>query len=195
MFTQHIYQAFTRGFNDLLLANIVGTIWFSVPLMTGLSMSISNLTVYCAEIFVVALLTQVFYCYRVAILTKSKCAVAIIIMVRDTAQEFAVFDYFLLWLGALLQLSIAQLGAAIATAMQTRAAMFLPNILRTKISLITIGVWFGQHRKPIPLFDNYVDTRSGEQALLAVTQQLRSSWYTTCVMNCIQSLRTIVTVH
>ena len=94
MFTQHIYQAFTRGFNDLLLANIVGTIWFSVPLMTGLSMSISNLTVYCAEIFVVALLTQVFYCYRVAILTKSKCAVAIIIMVRDTAQEFAVFDYF-----------------------------------------------------------------------------------------------------
>ena len=131
--------------------------------------------------FVVALLTQVFYCYRVAILTKSKCAVAIIIMVRDTAQEFAVFDYFLLWLGALLQLSIAQLGAAIATAIQTRAAIFLPNILGTKPFLITIGVCVPNHTKPIPHSDNYADTRSGEQAPLAVTQQLRPSWYITCV--------------
>ena len=35
---------------------------------------------------------------------------------------------------------MSQLGASIATTIQTRAAMFLPNILGTQISLITIGV-------------------------------------------------------
>ncbi|KJA25580.1 hypothetical protein HYPSUDRAFT_407955 [Hypholoma sublateritium FD-334 SS-4] len=102
MFTQHVFQRFTRGFNDLLLASEVGTVWFSVPLMTGL----------------IALLTQVFYCYRIAILTKAKYAVAVIAM-----------------------LSISQLGLAIATAIQTKEAALVPNVLGTKISLITIGIW------------------------------------------------------
>ena len=41
-----------------------------------------NLTVF-TDTFVVALLTQMFYCYRVAILTRSKYAVAVISMVRE----------------------------------------------------------------------------------------------------------------
>ena len=91
MFTQHVLQAITRGFSNLLLADVVGTLWFSVPLMTGLSMFIlTKPIVHFTEIFVVALLTQVFYCYRVAILTQSKFAVAVIIMVRDTTQYSSV---------------------------------------------------------------------------------------------------------
>ncbi len=93
MFTQHIFQAFARGFNDLFRANEVGTVWFSVPLMTGFSMFIPNFIVHCTEIFAVALLTQVFYYYRVAILTKSKLAVAVIIMVRYTAIIYRIIAY------------------------------------------------------------------------------------------------------
>ena len=35
--TQDVFRGFARGFDDLLLANEVDTLWFSVPLMTGLS--------------------------------------------------------------------------------------------------------------------------------------------------------------
>ena len=37
MFTQHVFRRFTRDFEDPLAAAEVGSIWFSVPLMTGLS--------------------------------------------------------------------------------------------------------------------------------------------------------------
>ncbi len=38
MFTQDVFRAFTRGFDDIVLAAEVDTVWFSVPFMTGLSM-------------------------------------------------------------------------------------------------------------------------------------------------------------
>ena len=87
MFTQDVFRAFTRGFDDVVIAAEVDTVWFSVPFMTGLSMFkhvLSNSMPYFTKIlFVVALLTQVFYCYRIAILTKSKYAVTAIILVRE----------------------------------------------------------------------------------------------------------------
>ena len=44
MFTQHVFRRFTRDFEDPLAAAEVGSIWFSVPLMTGLSMFNINTT-------------------------------------------------------------------------------------------------------------------------------------------------------
>ena len=85
MFTQDVFRAFTRGFDDVVIAAEVDTVWFSVPFMTGLSMSkhiLLNPTVRFTEIFIGALLTQVFYCYRIAKLTRSRYAVAAIAMVR-----------------------------------------------------------------------------------------------------------------
>ncbi|KJA25579.1 hypothetical protein HYPSUDRAFT_37627 [Hypholoma sublateritium FD-334 SS-4] len=102
MFTHDLFKGLTLGYENPLLVNEVDTVWFSVPLLTGL----------------IALLTQAFYCYRTAILTKSKYAVAAIVI-----------------------LSILQVGAATAVAMQTREAKLLTSILGTEISLITIGIW------------------------------------------------------
>ena len=87
MFTQDIFRAFTRGFDDLLLAYGIGTIWFSVPFMTGLSTFErryqNQLYIFLMLLFSVAFLTQVFYCYRIAILTRSRYAVVLIAMVGD----------------------------------------------------------------------------------------------------------------
>ena len=80
-----------------------------------------------------------FYCYRVAILTKSKYAVGAIAAVREKAARNCVD------ISHNFQLSIAQLGAAIATALQARAAVLIINILGAEISLITIGVCLPQH--------------------------------------------------
>ena len=102
----------------------------------------SNL--YFTEFFPVAFLTQVFYCYRIAILTKSKYAVTAIILVREKLFNSRTIFPLKLWPCLPLQLSISQLGSAIEMTLQTRAAMFLPDILGTKMSLITIGVWFTQ---------------------------------------------------
>ena len=38
MFTHDLFRALTLGFDNPLLVNEVGTLWFSVALMTGLSM-------------------------------------------------------------------------------------------------------------------------------------------------------------
>ena len=95
MFTQDVFRAFTRGFDDVVIAAEVDTVWFSVPFMTGLSMSkhiLLNPTVRFTEIFIVALLTQVFYCYRIAKLTKSRNAVAAIAMVRYKSLLEALFS-------------------------------------------------------------------------------------------------------
>ena len=107
-----------------------------------------------------------FYCYRVAILTKSKYAVGAIAAVREKAARNCVE------LSHNFQLSIAQLGAAIATALQARAAVLIINILGTKISLITIGVCFSQHTS-LTIFPAYHTccTRFGQGPPLAAIQQ------------------------
>ena len=33
MFTQDVFRAFTRGFDDVVIAAEVDTVWFSVPFM------------------------------------------------------------------------------------------------------------------------------------------------------------------
>ena len=86
LFTQDLFRVFSLGFENLLLADEVDTIWIAVPLMTGLSMSKQPyiiITVYFTDIFSGALLTQAFFCYRIALFTRSKCAVAVISMVGD----------------------------------------------------------------------------------------------------------------
>ncbi len=37
LLTKDIFRGFASGFNDVLLSSEVGTVWVSVPLMTGLS--------------------------------------------------------------------------------------------------------------------------------------------------------------
>ena len=83
VFTQDIFRTFASGFNNLLLANDVGTLWFSVPLMTGFSKFERRSTLYSTENHVVALLTQLFYSYRIAVFTRSKSAISVTVMVRD----------------------------------------------------------------------------------------------------------------
>ncbi|KJA27651.1 hypothetical protein HYPSUDRAFT_867045 [Hypholoma sublateritium FD-334 SS-4] len=80
----------------------VGTLWISIPLMIGL----------------IAFITQSFYCYRVGVLTRSKCAVALINM-----------------------LSLAQLAAAISVAVQEKKAILLIRFLSENKTLIAIGIW------------------------------------------------------
>ena len=53
--------------------------------------NLGYLTVYYTEIFAVALLTQMFYCYRIAVLTKSKYAVIAITLVREKLLSAVVF--------------------------------------------------------------------------------------------------------
>ena len=65
--------------------------------------------------------------------------------------------------------------------MQTRAARFLPDELKTKISLITIGVrWFLRSTWCFSL-TTISNARYGERAVLDVTQRLPQSWSTMCV--------------
>ncbi len=95
---------------------------------------------FLTEIFVVALLIQMFYCYRIFILSKSKYAVTVIATVRTILSTILLS--FVTWVlpGAQLQLSIVQLAAATATAIQTKAAKFLPDVLGTRTIFITLGV-------------------------------------------------------
>ncbi|KJA27657.1 hypothetical protein HYPSUDRAFT_1094995 [Hypholoma sublateritium FD-334 SS-4] len=62
-------MAYTTGISGL---NEIGTLWLSVPLIIGL----------------IASITQGFYCYRVAVLTRSKCAVTLISTVREFCPSF-----------------------------------------------------------------------------------------------------------
>lgn len=86
MFTHDLYRALVLGFDNPLLVNEVGTLWFSVTLTSGLSMFdqyVKSQLHDFAKIWPVAVITQVFYCYRAAVFTRSKYAVALIAMVRD----------------------------------------------------------------------------------------------------------------
>ena len=49
-------------------------------------------SVWLSKIFAVALTARIFYCYRAAVLTKSRCAVALIAMVREV--PFYSVHYF-----------------------------------------------------------------------------------------------------
>ncbi|KJA27655.1 hypothetical protein HYPSUDRAFT_34768 [Hypholoma sublateritium FD-334 SS-4] len=64
MWTQDTIEAFITTFTDPNVFNIVRTVWFSIPFLTGL----------------IACISQGFYCYRIWALTRSKYAVTLISM-------------------------------------------------------------------------------------------------------------------
>ncbi|KJA19852.1 hypothetical protein HYPSUDRAFT_204279 [Hypholoma sublateritium FD-334 SS-4] len=66
----------------------------------------------------IASVTQWFYCYRVGVLTRSKFAVALISL-----------------------LSLGQLAAAIAVAIQEKDAVLLTRLLSQKSTMTAIGIW------------------------------------------------------
>ncbi|KJA25594.1 hypothetical protein HYPSUDRAFT_37636 [Hypholoma sublateritium FD-334 SS-4] len=99
---QNSFAYFSVGFLNIQILNEFGSTWFSIPLMTGF----------------VASLTQGFYCYRIAIFTKSIYAVAFISL-----------------------LSLCQLSASIAVAIQLKQAVFISVLFEAKIPFITIGIW------------------------------------------------------
>ena len=143
---QH-FSVFTdpNGFNE------IGLIWFSVPLMIGLSTCIPVYIIFhrplttmclCYHEISVSALAQGFYCYRAAILTKSKYAVCLIGMVvihnkccspaaSAHCAEFPCFSE---------QLSLCQLGAAIALALEAKEAAVATKLYATNRTFITIGV-------------------------------------------------------
>ncbi|KJA19991.1 hypothetical protein HYPSUDRAFT_832787 [Hypholoma sublateritium FD-334 SS-4] len=102
--TRDTIQAFVFGFSNPSALDAVGTAWYSIPLLTGL----------------IACITQGLYCYRIGVLTRSKYAVAWIIM-----------------------LSLGQLVAAIVSAIQTKRATLFTRLLSQKINVDTIGIWGG----------------------------------------------------
>lgn len=102
--THCTFQSLITGFADPSLLNVVGTLWCSIPLITGLSayMDIYARTLdlliklLCHIMYqpAVAFITQGFYCHRVSVLTRSKYAVTVISMVRtlNTNLHQALFD-------------------------------------------------------------------------------------------------------
>ncbi len=97
MLTQSVFRALAHFFNEPWKANEINTLWFSVPFITSWS-RLNRITAVCFnQISVVAFLTQVFYCYRIAILSKSKYAVVSIIAVRHCVTR--TYIIFLLTFG------------------------------------------------------------------------------------------------
>ena len=94
-------------------------------------------SVWLSKIFAVALTARIFYCYRAAVLTKSRCAVALIAMVRGVPFYSASLSRYS---RTSYQLAVTQFGSASAVAMQARSAGLITNLLRTKINVITVGV-------------------------------------------------------
>ncbi|KJA25592.1 hypothetical protein HYPSUDRAFT_134575 [Hypholoma sublateritium FD-334 SS-4] len=77
--THDLVQFCIFVYTDSVIVEQLGTSWYSVALLTGL----------------IAILSQAFYCYRVAVLTRSKYAVALISMVsvmRGYASDHIIFS-------------------------------------------------------------------------------------------------------
>ncbi|KJA19993.1 hypothetical protein HYPSUDRAFT_43569 [Hypholoma sublateritium FD-334 SS-4] len=99
--THDAIQALIIECTDPNVFNVIRKVWFSIPLLTGL----------------IACITQGFYCYRIAVLTRSKYAVTLTSM-----------------------LTLGHLAASIAVAIQTKRAILLTRLLSQKRSLVTIGM-------------------------------------------------------
>lgn len=63
LLTQSAFHGFAEGFGNLIFLDEIGTIWFSVPVMSG----------------IVAFVAQVFYAYRISILAQSKIVASFIV--------------------------------------------------------------------------------------------------------------------
>ncbi|KJA27684.1 hypothetical protein HYPSUDRAFT_868624 [Hypholoma sublateritium FD-334 SS-4] len=104
MLTHDMIQAFAMVYTGLDVLNDLGTKWLSIPLLIGL----------------IASITQGFYCYRVGVLTRSKCAVVLISM-----------------------LSLGQLAAAISLTIQLKRDIVSTTLLSQNTSLAAISIWGG----------------------------------------------------
>ncbi|KAF9523765.1 hypothetical protein CPB83DRAFT_862249 [Crepidotus variabilis] len=62
--TQTAFHAFADGFGNLLYLDEIGTIWFSVPIMSG----------------IVAFVAQTFYAYRIKVLSDSKIVASFVVL-------------------------------------------------------------------------------------------------------------------
>jgi len=63
LLTQSAFHGFAEGFGNLLYLDSIGTIWFSVPIMSG----------------IVAFVAQTFYAYRISILAQSRIVASFIV--------------------------------------------------------------------------------------------------------------------
>ncbi|KAF8902562.1 hypothetical protein CPB84DRAFT_1846214 [Gymnopilus junonius] len=64
LLTQTAFHGFAEGFGNVLFLDEIGTIWFSVPIMSG----------------IVAFVAQTFYAYRISILAQSKIVASFIVL-------------------------------------------------------------------------------------------------------------------
>ncbi|KAJ3505537.1 hypothetical protein NLJ89_g7362 [Agrocybe chaxingu] len=64
LLTQTAFHGFAEGFGNLLFLDEIGTIWFSVPIMSG----------------IVAFMAQTFYAYRISVLAQSKIVASFIVV-------------------------------------------------------------------------------------------------------------------
>ncbi|CAA7266185.1 unnamed protein product [Cyclocybe aegerita] len=64
LLTQSAFHGFAEGFGNLLFLDEIGTIWFSVPIMSG----------------IVAFMAQTFYAYRISVLAQSKIVASFIVV-------------------------------------------------------------------------------------------------------------------
>lgn len=84
----------------------------------------------------VASLCQGFYCYRIGVFTKSKYAVVLISTVREFPQSRQCSSQYM----PMIQLSLCQLSASVASAIQVKRAVLITKLYESDIPFITIGV-------------------------------------------------------
>lgn len=142
----------------------------------------SNSIVYFPHITAVALLTQAFYCYRTAILTKSKYAVALIIMVRNRVLAARWFCW------DLIEYNYSFLSRRWGQLPQWRCKRGRRNFLLVywgprypwSPSAYALLSFLESSPSMLNLTSIY---RSGERVVLAATQRSQSLWCTMCVNN------------
>ncbi|KDR71248.1 hypothetical protein GALMADRAFT_143953 [Galerina marginata CBS 339.88] len=103
LLTTSAFMTFATGFTNPMALDTIGTIWFSVPIMVGF----------------VAFVSQVFYAYRIIILSQNRYIVGIILL-----------------------LSCLSFSASIALGVETKNAVLFSHYLKKK-NLITSGIWEG----------------------------------------------------
>jgi len=85
LFTSSAFRTFATGFREQASLDQVDTLWFSVPIMSGISkliffLKLSSVAIY--KLSLVALIAQTSYAYRITVFTKSKYIAGVIILVR-----------------------------------------------------------------------------------------------------------------
>ncbi|KAF9551720.1 hypothetical protein CPC08DRAFT_768677 [Agrocybe pediades] len=107
------FHTFATGYGNMYALDEIGLIWLSVPIMSG----------------IVAFIAQVFYAYRIWILSQSWISPSIITFVSIASPPEK-------------PLILSDRGGGIATGVESKRAKHHSAFLR-KDSLITTGIWCG----------------------------------------------------